>query len=54
LPKKEKVGWPSILRKAAELAVIGNVPACNAAKRAQKAAQEIVEPEASRCPVAHR
>jgi hypothetical protein len=51
LPKK--VGWGAILRSAIAIAVTGNVPFFDAAKRARKAAQEIVEPEAARCPVAH-
>jgi hypothetical protein len=48
-----KIGYLSILSKAAMLAVTGNVPLFSAAKRAQKVASELVEPEAARCPVAH-
>lgn len=48
------IGLPEIAKTATEIAVMGNVPVCEAAKRARKAAREVVEPEASRCPVTHK
>jgi hypothetical protein len=46
------IGVADIAEAAATIAVRGNVPGCDAAKRAQKAIREVIEPEVSRCPVA--
>jgi hypothetical protein len=50
----QKLGHAALLGTAAVITALGNVPACEAAKRAHKAEQEIVEPAASRCPVANK
>lgn len=47
----QPLGPTAIFGTAAVLAVMGKVPVCEAAKRARKAAQEMVEPALSRCPV---
>lgn len=47
------VTQPTLLKNMAVVTAMGNVPYSEAAQRARKAAQEIPEPEAARCPVNH-
>jgi hypothetical protein len=48
------IGVGAIVEATAVLTLTGNVPLCEANKRARKAAREMIEPEASRCPVGHK
>lgn len=50
----QKLGHAALLGTAAVVTVLGNVPACEAAKRAHKAEQEVIEPEVSRASVPPR
>jgi hypothetical protein len=52
--ERREIGWFSILTAAFAVAVVGNVPLFEAARRARRAAKEIPEPEAARCQARER